>query len=136
MTWISPKDAAQLLHYDVSYIRKQCKAGEYGKQNIGYRYTKGSKGRGGKQLQIALEALPEQAQAAYQKQQGETIPFRNEAIFTRAQRAEAEHRKCVVLLFEEYRANRLKGGKVKETILKGDFVCKYNMEHPYYKDPV
>lgn len=37
MTWISPKDAAQLLHYDVSYIRKQCKAGEYGKQNIGYR---------------------------------------------------------------------------------------------------
>lgn len=130
MTWISPKDAAQLLHYDVSYIRKQCKAGEYGKQNIGYRYTKGSKGRGGKQLQIALEALPEQAQAAYQKQQGETIPFRNEAIFTRAQRAEAEHRKCVVLLFEEYRANRLKGGEVKETILKGDFVCKYNMEHP------
>ena len=72
MTWISPKDAAQLLHYDVSYIRKQCKAGEYGKQNIGYRYTKGSKGRGGKQLQIALEALPEQAQAAYQKQHPES----------------------------------------------------------------
>lgn len=130
MTWLTVSEVSRLMAFTERAIRFQVENGKLGQKGTAYRYIKGSKGRGGKQLQIALEALPEQVQAAYRKQQGETIPFRNEAIFTQAQRAEAEHRKHVVLLFEEYRANRLKDGVVKETVLKGDFVCKYNMEHP------
>ncbi|WP_455581037.1 Mu transposase C-terminal domain-containing protein [Dysosmobacter sp.] len=111
-------------------IRFQVENGKLGRKGTAYRYKKGSKGRGGKQLQIALEALPEQVQVAYRKQQGETIPFRNEAIYNQAQRAEAERRMDAVILFESYRADRLKDGAAKETEIKGDFVCKYNMEHP------
>ena len=126
MQWLSVSTVSKLMAYSERAIRRKAtEEKEFGSH--GFRYRAGK--RGGKQLQIALEALPAQAQAAYRRQQDETIPFRNEAIFTQAQRAEAEHRKHVVLLFEQYKSSRLKTGDVKETVLKGDFVCKYNMEH-------
>lgn len=95
MQWLSVSTVSKLMAYSERAIRRKAtEEKEFGSH--GFRYRAGK--RGGKQLQIALEALPAQAQAAYRRQQDETIPFRNEAIFTQAQRAEAEHRKHVVLL--------------------------------------
>ena len=50
------------------------------------RYVKG-KGRGGKQLRIALESLPEKAQALYR---GEELPHEDILQYTGKQREEAD----------------------------------------------
>ena len=63
MTWISPQEAASILLCDVSTIRRKVKSGELGSK--GFRYITGAVGRGGKRLEILLEALPAEAQTAY-----------------------------------------------------------------------
>lgn len=56
MIWLSTKEAAELLGYEQSTIRKKAKNGEYI-----HRYIPSATGQGGKKLEILLESLPEQA---------------------------------------------------------------------------
>jgi transposase InsO family protein len=64
LTWLSVKEAAQLRNCTESAIKKAVKKGTYGKEDEGYRYVNGL-GQGGRQLQIALESLPQAAQDEY-----------------------------------------------------------------------
>lgn len=58
MTWIDSKEAAKLMCITLQAVNKAAKEGKYGDQ---IRYIKG-RGGSGRILQVALEALPEEAQ--------------------------------------------------------------------------
>lgn len=70
MIWLSTKEAAELLGYEQSTIRKKAKNGEYI-----HRYIPSATGQGGKKLEILLESLPEQAQKAYHNKMVNVRPF-------------------------------------------------------------
>ena len=59
MTWLTVQEAASLCGITDSAIKKAAQQNRYE-----YRYVNG-KGRGGKQLRIALESLPESAQPIF-----------------------------------------------------------------------
>ena len=62
MTWLTVPDVATLCRVTDSAVKKAVQQNRYQ-----YRYVNG-KGRGGKQLRIALESLPESAQARYRRE--------------------------------------------------------------------
>lgn len=63
MTWISSKEAAKLLCVSVQAVNKAARKGRFGEK---IRYVKG-RGQAGRILQIALEALKEDAQIKWQR---------------------------------------------------------------------
>ena len=101
MIWITVKTAAQLCGIKESATKKAAYRGD-----IQFRKVPGI-GRGGKQLQILLESLPEKAQARYQVQQ-EAAPTPDEIEnvlegLTEEQRREAIHKKDVVMLYKDFK---------------------------------
>lgn len=65
MTWLTVKEVAEILHIGERAVRIAVQQNRYQ-----HCYVEG-RGRGGKQLRIALESLPDEAQAHYQGEQNE-----------------------------------------------------------------
>ena len=70
MIWLTVKEVAELLNYAENTISKKVRSGEFGPKGQAYKYVSGSSGRGGEHIEIALEALPEQAQKSYHNKKG------------------------------------------------------------------
>lgn len=109
MTWLTVQEAASLCGITDSTIRKAVQQNRYES-----RYVNG-KGRGGKQLRIALESLPESAQARYR---GEVPPSVDILQFTSKQRERANAKAWVV---EQYHQSRL---------APDEFVAWFNANNP------
>ncbi|MCX4372373.1 Mu transposase C-terminal domain-containing protein [Acutalibacter muris] len=109
MTWLTVPDVATLCRVTDSAVKKAVQQNKYQ-----YRYVNG-KGRGGKQLRIALESLPEYAQARYR---GEVPPPVDILQFTGKQRDEANAKAWVV---EQYQQKGLS---------PDDFVSWFNSHNP------
>lgn len=109
MTWLTVKEAASLCGITDSSIRKAAQQDRYESRRVKGR------GRGGKQLQIALESLPESAQARYR---GEIPPPVDILQFTSKQREEANAKAWVV---EQYHQSRL---------APDEFVAWFNANNP------
>ena len=109
MTWLSVRETAQILHIGERAVRTAAQQNRYL-----HRYVNG-KGRGGKQLRIALESLPEGAQARYR---GEVPPPVDILQFTGKQRDEANAKAWVV---EQYQ---------REGLSPDDFVSWFNSNNP------
>lgn len=95
MTWLSVKEAAQVLHIGERAVRTAAQQNRYQS-----RYVRGE-GRGGKQLRIALESLSEKAQALYR---GEELPHEDILQYTGKQREEADAKAWIV---EQYHQSGL-----------------------------
>lgn len=109
MTWLTVGETAQILHIGERAVRAATQQNRYQ-----HRYVYG-KGRGGKQLRIALESLPEKAQALYR---GEAPPPVDILQFTSKQRDEANAKAWVV---EQYQ---------HEGLSPDDFVSWFNSNNP------
>ena len=111
MTWLKVKEVAELLGVTDSAIKKAVKKNKYE-----YRPVKG-KGRGGKQIEIALESLPQEAQNKYNNVQ-EEVTFNELTQYTGKQREEANFRAYIV---EQYKKSHLS---------PDDFVKDFNTRNP------
>lgn len=109
MTWLTVRETASICDVTESAIWKAVKLNKYE-----YRHVKGI-GRGGKQIQIALESLPETAQARFH---GEKQPQEDILQYTGKQRVEADFRALVVA---EYQHSGLS---------PDEYVAKFNCENP------
>lgn len=109
MTWLSVREAAQILQIGERAVRTAVQQDKYK-----HHYVNG-KGRGGKQLRIALESLPEGAQARYR---GEVPTSVDILQFTGKQRDEANAKAWVV---EQYQ---------REGLSPDDFVSWFNSNNP------
>ena len=109
MTWLTVPDVATLCKVTDSAVKKAVQQNKYQ-----HRYVNG-KGRGGRQLRIALESLPESAQARYR---GEIPPPVDILQFTGKQRDEANAKAWVV---EQYQQKGLS---------PDDFVSWFNSNNP------
>lgn len=109
MTWLTVKEVAQILHIGERAVRIAVQQNRYQ-----HRYVNG-KGRGGKQLRIALESLPEKAQARYR---GEVPSPVDILQYTGKQRDEANAKAWVV---EQYQ---------HEGLSPDDFVSWFNSNNP------
>lgn len=109
MTWLTVREAASFCGVTDSAIKKAVQRNRYQ-----HRYVNGM-GRGGKQLRIALESLPEKAQALYR---GEVSPPVDILQFTSKQRDEANAKAWVV---EQYQ---------HEGLSLDDFISWFNSNNP------
>lgn len=91
MTWLTVKEAAQALCVTERAVQIAVQQNRFE-----YRYVEGV-GRGGKQLRIALESLPDDAQALYR---GEQAPEPDILQFTGKQREGADFRALVVTEYQ------------------------------------
>lgn len=111
MTWLKVKEVAELLGVTDSAIKKAVKKNKYE-----YRHVDGI-GQGGKQLEIALESLPQEAQNKYNKVQEEVV-YKEVTQFTGKQREEANFKALIV---EQYKRSQLS---------PDDFVKDFNERNP------
>ena len=109
MTWLTVREAASFCGVTDSAIKKAIQQNRYQ-----YCYVNG-KGRGGRQLRIALESLPVSAQALYR---GEERPQEDIAQYTGKQRDEANAKAWTV---EQYRQSGLS---------PDDFISWFNANNP------
>ena len=109
MTWLAVREASLFCGVTDSAIKKAVQQNRYQ-----YRYVKG-KGRGGKQLRIALESLPQSAQARYR---GEVPQPMDILQFTSKQRDAANAKAWIV---EQYQRGDLS---------PDDFVSWFNSTAP------
>lgn len=117
MTWLTVKEAAPLCGVSESAIKKAVKQGKYE-----YCYVDGV-GRGGKQLRVALESLPDTAQARYrgeQEQQAADVRL----SLTGSQRGKLDFKQMVVLDYQDFKATYPKADK------RTAFLRQYNEQHP------
>ena len=117
MTWLTVKEAAPLCGVSESAIKKAVKQGKYK-----YCYVDGV-GRGGKQLRVALESLPDAAQARYrgeQEQQAADVRL----SLTGSQREKLDFKQMVVLDYQDFKATYPKADK------RTAFLRQYNEQHP------
>ena len=85
MTWLPTKEVALLCNISMSAIQKAVKQGRYE-----HCYVNG-KGRGGRQLRIALESLSSDAQARYRgEQEQEAADVRLSLTGAQREKLEAE----------------------------------------------
>ena len=112
MTWLKVKEVAELLGMTERGVRKS--ATQLNKYE--YRPVKG-KGRGGKQIEIALESLPQEAQNKYNNVQ-EEVAYKEVTQFTGKQREEANFKALIV---EQYKRSQLS---------PDDFVKDFNERNP------
>jgi hypothetical protein len=128
-TWLSTEEAADLLNYEVSTVRKKAAKKEYITRSVS-----GAKGRGGNHLEFLLESLPEAAQKTYYNQNGINedvqIVFNQDYISTKSQKEKGEKRAQAVLEFKRYRKEAQKSGMKSEVEIKDSFVKCWNQEHP------
>ncbi len=111
MTWLKVREVAELLEVTDSAIKKAVKKNKYK-----YRHVDGI-GQGGKQIEIALESLPQEAQNKYNNVQ-EEITYKEVTQFTGKQREEANFKALIV---EKYRKSQLS---------PDDFVKDFNERNP------
>ncbi len=109
MIWLKVKEVAKLL-------RKTERAIQLNIENYEYRHIKG-KGRGGIQIEIALESLPQEAQNRYNNIQ-EEITYKEITQFSGRQREEANFKALIV---ENYRKSQLS---------PDEFVKTFNQNNP------
>ena len=127
MTWLSTKEAAELLGYEESTVRKKVKNNEYQHQHI-----PSSVGRGGKKIEILLESLPEQAQKAYKNQHGEyQIVLNTDYIATKAQREKGELRSEAVKEYNKFLKQCKKNGLTKKMEIMEYFIQQWNSTHDF-----
>lgn len=112
MTWLKVKEVAELLGMTERSIRW----GATKKNKYEYRHVRG-KGRGGAQIEIALESLPQEAQDKYNHVQDEVI-YKEITQFTGKQREEANLKALIV---EQYKRSQLS---------PDDFVNDFNERNP------
>ena len=112
MTWLKVKEAAELLEMTERGVRKS--ATQLNKYE--YRHVEG-KGRGGIQIEIALESLPQEAQNKYNHVQ-EEVAYKEVTQFTGKQREEANFKALIV---EQYKRSQLS---------PDDFVKDFNDRNP------
>lgn len=109
MTFLTVKEAAQALRVTERAVRLSIE-----KNKFSYRYVNGV-GRGGKQLQIALESLPEEAQARYYHQ---TVTEPQEkaaaelAALTETQREKVFEKIHAVRWYQEFKAEYPRADKM------------------------
>lgn len=116
-TWLTVKEIAELLCVSESSVQKFCKAGKCITKIVS------GKGRGGKQLLIALESMTKSVQEKFffnQENAG------NEFIQSRSQleREKLYFKYHVVIEYQKYKAVRCKGGRLKQ------FLSDFNGSHP------
>lgn len=117
MTYLTAKEAAKALGGTVRAV-------EIAVQNksIDGHFVKG-KGRGGKQLRIALESLPDYAQARYRgEQEDQAADIR--LSLTESQRELLDYKQMVVLSYQDFKATYPKADK------RTAFLQQYNEQHP------
>jgi len=107
LTWLTVKQVSELLDIGARAVRKA-------KSKYEYRHVDGV-GRGGKQLQIALESLPQAAQDRYHGKEREQQDILH---YTGKQRDEANEKAWIVV---QYHQSGLSPDK---------FVEKFNAENP------
>lgn len=112
MTWLKVKEVAELLGMTERAIRW----GATKKNKYEYRHVDGI-GQGGKQLEIALESLPQEAQNKYNHVQ-EEVAYKEVTQFTGKQREEANFKALIV---EQYKRSQLS---------PDDFVKNFNDRNP------
>lgn len=112
MTWLKVKEVAELLGMTERAIRW----GATKKNKYEYRHVDGI-GQGGKQLEIALESLPQEAQNKYNHVQ-EEVAYKEVTQFTGKQREEANFKALIV---ERYKQSQLS---------PDDFVKDFNERNP------
>jgi len=117
LTWLPVSQVAELLDKTQRAVRFNVSKNQYE-----HRYVNGV-GRGGKQLQIALESLPEEAQARYS---GERETTNAEALLslTDAQRNVVFAKQTIVLSYQDFKATYPKADKMQA------FLLQYNEQHP------
>ncbi len=109
MTWLTVNKTAKLLNVTESAVKKALGAGKYD-----YRRVNGV-GRGGKQLQIALESLPQAAQDHYNHVEREPEDILH---YTGKQREEANNKAWIVVQY------------LQSGLPPDDFVQRFNAENP------
>lgn len=125
MIWLSTKEAAELLGYEQSTIRKKAKNSEYI-----HRYIPSATGQGGKKLEILLESLPEQAQKAYHNKNGECqTVFNTDYTSTNKQKEKGTLRRLAVSEWGKFKTRKKKEGMKKTTEITNLFVENWNKEH-------
>lgn len=107
MTWLSVKEVAELLSITERAV-------QISKTKYEYRHVKGV-GRGGKQIEIRLESLPQEAQDKYNHIERERKSILH---FTAKQREDANAKAWIV---EQYWRSRLS---------PEEFIEEYNAENP------
>lgn len=111
MTWLKVKEVAEILGVTERTIQNSVQKNKYK-----YRHVRG-KGRGGAQIEIALESLPQEAQDKYNHVQDEVI-YKEITQFTGKQREEANLKALIV---EQYKRSQLS---------PDDFVNDFNERNP------
>ena len=111
LTWLKVKEVAELLEVTDSAIKKAVKKNKYE-----YRHVEG-KGKGGIQIEIALESLPQEAQNKDNHIQEENT-YEEIMKFTGKQREEANFK---ALIIEEYKKSQLS---------PDNFVKSFNERNP------
>lgn len=125
MIWLSTKEAAELLGYEQSTIRKKAKNSEYI-----HRYIPSATGQGGKRMEILLDSLPEQAQKAYHNKNGECqTVFNTDYTSTNKQKEKGTLRRLAVSEWENFKTRKKKEGMKKTTEITNLFVENWNKEH-------
>lgn len=112
MTWLKVKEVAELLGMTERGVRKAATQ----LNSYEYRHVEGV-GRGGIQIEIALESLPEEAQRRYYNVQ-EEVTYKEITKYTGKQREEANFKALIV---ERYRQSHLS---------PDDFVKDFNQRNP------
>lgn len=126
--WLSTKQAAELLGYEESTVRKKARNKEYQKH-----YIPSSTGQGGKRMEILLESLPEQAQKAYHNEHGgEFQPvFNADYASTKAQKEKGQLRALAVTEYRKFLNQSLKAGIKSKTEIMDLFIKQWNAEHDF-----
>ena len=125
MIWLSTKEAAELLGYEQSTIRKKAKNSEYI-----HRYIPSATGQGGKRMEILLDSLPEQAQKAYHNKNGECqTVFNTDYTSTNKQKEKGTLRRLAVSEWGKFKTRKKKEGMKKTTEITNLFVENWNKEH-------
>ncbi len=128
MIWLSIKEAATLLSYDESAIRKKAKKGEFK-----YQYISSNAGRGGRCMQILLESLPEQAQKAYHNQNGDEFQpvINTDFDANSSQQEKGDLKGKAVRAYRKFLKQALEG-EMKKGEATDIFVTRWNNEHPEF----
>ncbi len=147
MVWLSTKEAARLLGYEESGVRKNA----IKKNKYEFRRVPHSMGRGGNKIEILLESLPEYAQKAYLDQiGGERLPVSDTACTysihpdtdagleteypdnysTNAQKERGALKVQIVAEFRLFRKFALQDGIKSETKIKQNFLQDWNVKNP------
>jgi hypothetical protein len=117
LIWLKTHEVAQLLNLHESTIKKAIKNDKYE-----YRHIKG-KGRGGIQIEIALESLPQEAQDRYYGKEQEVQKSVYMSL-TAEQRKAVDQKLNIVLKYKEFKEAYPQADKMQA------YLSQYNEQKP------